>query len=326
LRESGYKLDFKIVYLFGQREDLASKKAAALYAISEEQILFINATSYPHAGARLEKLSVDLAPERIVYITIFYMAFWVSLYVAHSNQCFYQMKYPPRHSGRIRLWGGVRAERTKSIRYLNGDRWLQLSVLDVNLSPSIHEAPRETDGYLNFGSISRIEKILQEGYLDFVLGVLESNAHLRFLYTGRSGEDELLPFALRNHPRAKFLGWVDPADSIRQFDIYLEPFPWGGGDMTILALSSGLPYLTLDTPQNRRFGIYNFLSLISYNSKEAELSFGKTIEQVRCKLIEMSKSFEKRKSNAQAWKNILLQYRADGTREWELFLGLKGLF
>jgi hypothetical protein len=326
LRESGHKFDFKIVYLFGKREGPASKKAAELYGISEEQILFINATNYPDAGARLEKLSIDLAPERIVYITIFFMAFWVSLYVSHPNQCFYQMKYPPRHSGRITLWGGQRAERAKSFRLLNGDRWLQLSVLDTNLPASAFDARREADGYVNFGSISRIEKIRQEGFLDFVLGVLESNEQLRFLYTGRSGEDELLPLALRDHPRAKFLGWVDPADSIRQFDIYLEPFPWGGGDMTILALSSGIPYLTLDTPQNRRFGMYNFLSLVAHNSREAEFSFGKSIEQLKFKLIEMSRSFKKRESNAQAWKNIMLHYRAGGIREWELFLGLNALF
>jgi hypothetical protein len=171
------------------------------------------------------------------------MAFWMSLFVSHPNQKFLQMKYYPLHSGRIKRWaGGYRS--SNDFYMINGCKFEQLPILDLQIAKhELKERDTQTEG-ISIGSISRPEKICDAVYNQFILQLLKANPKLSYLYTGRIEATNLLPETIRKHPRSMGLGWVDPGEAIAKFSIYLEPFPWGGGEMTLLALSAGEPKKT----------------------------------------------------------------------------------
>jgi hypothetical protein len=130
-----------------------------------------------------------------------------------------------------------------------------------------------------------------------------------------------MPDYIANHNRAIALGWVDPLKAIKIYNIYLEPFPWGGGDMTLLALQYGIPYLTLETEENKKFGIYDFIKLLKINNDEIlEFSFCKTINDLARKIILLKTDKELRNKLGKSWRDVIYNYKPQNVERWIEFI------
>lgn len=321
LRKNGYVVHFDIVYLFGDVPG-SRQRAQEIYGIQPEAIHFLSASSYENAGQKLDLLVQRQAYQSILYPTIFWMAYWMSLFVSHANQKFLQMKYYPLHAGRIQSWAG--GQRDEAAFYSIRDcRFEQLAILDLSLSAEMRDdqTPGKLLGKMTLGSISRPEKIANSDYNDFVISLLDQHVEWLYLYTGRPESLSVLPESIRNHPRAKSLGWVDPLQVIHQFSIYLEPFPWGGGDMTLLALESGRPYLTLETEESRRFGIGPFIKIIANQQDEIlQFSFCRSLDELRERFLQLAADADMRYRLGEAWKKAIASYQPRGVERWVDFL------
>jgi hypothetical protein len=314
LRSNGVNFNIEIAYLFGS--DISREKASNLYNIPLTSIHYIDATCYIHAGKKLNELTKNLRCQGIIYPSIFYMAYWMSLLVPHNNQKFIQMKYYPLHSGRIRDWfGGYRGPG----RYyqIKNCKFEQLPILDLRLHNTLISQLQRDPEPLTFGSISRPEKISSPGYNQFIFDLLDSHISLNYLYTGRQESLHLIPENIRLHPQSKALGWVEPSISISNFSIYLEPFPWGGGEMTLLALESGLPYLTLETKENIEFGIYGFIKSIAVgNDPILQFSFCNSMSILRERIGILISNSSMRNQLGRAWRQALLSYKPPDIDGW----------
>jgi len=315
LRKNGVNFNVEIVYLFGPNNN--KKIASALYGVPINSIHFLESNNFLEAGECLHKLTFNNKIQGIIYPSIFYMAFWMSLFVAHGNQKFIQMKYYPFHSGRIKHWFG--GYRTFEERYsINGFEFEQLPVLDLQLTKKNSFQKFSSNKYLTIGSISRPEKISDNGYNDFIHDLLNRYPSVTYLYTGRPETISVIPEKVRNHPRSNALGWVDPVIAISQFSIYLEPFPWGGGDMTFLALEHGLPYLTLATKENIDFGVFGFIKhLARDNDPILQFSFCSSITELNDRLRKLILDPSLRFELGQAWRKSILNYRPPLVDNWK---------
>lgn len=324
LRRQGKVLDFDVIYLFDSSPD-ARQRAASLYQIPESSVIFLGADSYQRAGEIL-----DLACRRtnygtVVYPSVFNMAFWMSLFNTHPRQKFLQMKYYPKQAGRIVEWAGGRrtAEEMFTIR---GCNFLQLETLDLGVDLLPESAistttSQATEQAMNFGSISRPEKVADPSYNRFVEMLLRERPLLNYLYAGRPDAVHVIPEAVRNLRNAIAIGWVNPAAAIRQFAIYLEPFPWGGGEMSLLALRAGIPYLSLGTEENIRFGMFDFLRLIAESGPEIlQFSFCKTVDELRAKLLQLVDDATLRRQLGYAWRQHVNDWRPGDIDRWHQFL------
>lgn len=324
LRKNGAPLEFEIVYLFGgSTEERAA--AARLYQISLAAVGFLKSESYADAGKRLDDLTTKREYGTVIYPSIFPMAYWMSLFVAHGNQKFLQMKYFPLHAGRFSAWGCGRKNTERTIE-INGCEFTQLSVLNPKQTSNKFSAPanRVTANLMNtisFGSISRPEKVGDATYNRFVIEMLDQHPDVTYLYAGREQNLGHIPKAVREHSRARALGWVNPEAIISRYQIYLESFPWGGGDMTLLALENAIPYLILDTPANRVVGIYNFLDVIAQSGPELlRFSFCDSISSLAERFGELVSNAELRQSLGKAWSNAINNYQPSDVDAWLSFV------
>lgn len=318
LRSHGEEINIEIVYLFGGIESCAS--ACSLYGLSPSSVHYLQANSYQQASTKLAQVASSRMANGIIYPTIFFMAFWMSLFVSHPNQKFLQMKYYPLHSGRIKRWaGGYRS--SNDFYMINGCKFEQLPILDLQIAKhELKERDTQTED-ISIGSISRPEKICDAVYNQFILQLLKANPKLSYLYTGRIEATNLLPETIRKHPRSMGLGWVDPGEAIAKFSIYLEPFPWGGGEMTLLALSAGVPYLTLETEENKRFGIYGFLRFLADGQDPVlQTSFCRSKNQLRDRVSQLVNDHEFRQVLGRSWQQIIQSYKPPSLGRWRSFL------
>lgn len=300
LQAHGEEVSFEIVYLFGKEE--TRPYACEIYGISPDRVHYLEAISYQAAAAELTKISDLKKVNAIIYPTIFYMAFWMSLFVPHPNQKFVQMKYYPMHAGRINQWAG--GYRCNGTHYrINGYDFEQLPILDLKVTKNNFKTSANPLKEVTIGSISRPEKICNPDYNRFILKILDLHHDINYLYTGRPDAVDCLPRSIIRHPRSKPLGWVEPSEAIGQFSIYLEPFPWGGGEMTLLALNAGIPYLTLDTAENSQFGIYGFLRCLAHGKDPIlQMSFPNSPSQLLERLSQLIKNYELRQELGHAWR------------------------
>jgi hypothetical protein len=322
LRDHDTPVNIEVAYLFGP--DKGRHQAAKLFGIRPESVHYLKATSHLNAAELLDLLAAYLAPHSIIYPSLFFLAFWMSLFVPHPNQKFVQMKYYPWHTGRIKTWfGGYRNSET--YYRINSCNFVQLPVLDLQLSksPQLGQRAQIDQGAVQVGSISRPEKLTDQHYNSLILDLLARHRTVRYLYTGREDSRTLIPGATVLHERSVWLGWVDPISAIQQFDIYLEPFPWGGGDMSLLALEAARPYLTLSSKENLRFGIY---SLIKYIADQGDpilqFSFCRNVLQLGQRLDLLVNDSDLRQKLGNAWRDAVLGYRPPDTNGWgQLFYG-----
>lgn len=314
LRTHAEEVSFEIVYLFGNKE--GHSQACSIYGISPDKVHYLQATTYQEAAERLTQISDTKKANGIIYPTTFYMAFWMSLFVQHPNQKFVQMKYYPLHAGRIRHWAG--GYRCKGRFYrINGCDFEQLPILNLQVSKSALLTSNCEQKEINIGSISRPEKICDADYNRLILKILDSHPEFNYLYTGRLDAISLLPQSILRHPRAKPLGWVDPIKAISQFSIYLEPFPWGGGEMTLLALDAAIPYLTLETAENTQFGIFGFLRCVAEGGDPIlQTSFSRSPKQLLHQIHRLGKSRELRRDLGNAWQKTIRAYVPPDINGW----------
>lgn len=321
LRKMVQPLNFEVIYLFG--DDLGnSELASKIYDIKPEAIHFLSAGWYVEAGQKLDFLVQRHKYHSILYPTVFWMAYWMSLFVSHSNQKFLQMKYYPLHAGRIKYWAGGQRNEVNFYQIRNC-QFEQLPILDLKLSVELLEnKTQETlPEKITIGSISRPEKIANNEYNMFIFSLVNQHADWLYLYTGKPESLSILPEYIRNHPRAQPLGWVDPLRVIHQFSIYLEPFPWGGGEMTLLALGSGRPYLTLETEESMRFGICPFIKIIANQQDEIlQFSFCSSLEELKDRLVKLAADADLRLRLGEAWKKAVASYQPKGIERWIDFL------
>lgn len=328
LRRQGKVLDFDVIYLFGNLPN-ARQHAAALYQIPESNVIFLAADSYEKAADRLDLACRRTNYRTVVYPSVFAMAFWMSLFNTHPRQKFLQMKYYPLQAGRIAQWAGGR--RTTEERFpIRGCDFLQLETLDlgVDLQPelptpmaSYQASNQAAEQPITFGSISRPEKVADPTYNSFVAMLLRERPSLTYLYAGRPEAVQVIPEAVRNLRNAIAIGWVHPASAIRQFAIYLEPFPWGGGEMSLLALRAGIPYLSLGTEENIRFGMFDFLRLIAVSGPDIlQFSFCRTIDELRSRLFQLIDDEALRRQLGDAWRKQVESWRPGDVERWIDFL------
>lgn len=315
-----HDVDFnvEIVYLFGpsDRRSLASK----LYGLPPDGIHYLSAANYQQAAERLSRLAQTRSAQGIIYPTTFFMAFWMSVFVPHANQKFVQMKYYPLHAGRMSRWAGGYRGPGKHYR-IHGCDYEQLPILDLQIAKRELPFSQAQSGAVSIGSISRPEKVGNPAYNQFILALLKKHPQLSYLYTGRPDALSAIPDSVRNHPRSKSLGWVNPVDAISTFNIYLEPFPWGGGEMTLLALEAGLPYLTLETEESIRFGIYGFIKCMAEGKDPIlQFSFCKSIEQLHERVAVLLSDPQRREQLGRAWREAVLNYTPPGLESWHSLL------
>lgn len=318
-RKNVEDLDCRIIYLFGSENFIGAQE---IFDVPRDNIYFLEASSYENAANKLSLLVNKIEFTNIIYPSIFYLAYWMSLFLNHNNQKFLQMKYYPLHTGRIKEWAGGQRDATEFYN-INGCNFLQLPVLDLcvigNDKVDIDKNRKSDIKY--FGSISRPEKISDDKYNEFVKDLLNQLEGWRYLYAGRLESVQLIPSVVRDHANAQYLGWVNPLETIKNFSIYLEPFPWGGGDMTLLALQAGCPYLTLETDENKAFGIMQFLKIIAMNGRKIlGFSFCKNKAELKNRFIKLSNDAELRMDLGLAWREAILSYRPSMIDNWKNFL------
>lgn len=323
LRTSGFKIDLHIIYAFGTGEINEIQNSSEIYQISNSKIHFLKSNNYIQIGFLLNKIDANYKFKTIIYPSAYYLGFWASITSNHPNQKFISMKYYPLQVGRFSDYGGGRGD--GNTHYLiNSQKWKQLSVLDLFSKLRIGKFNYEElhKKSSTFGSISRIEKSTDDNYQKFVISLLEKKKEIAYYYCGHKSSLKLIDERIRTHERSKFIGWTDPNTSIKLFSIYLETFPWGGGDMSLLALKTGIPYLTLGTMQNKKIGIYRLLKYISsINSSDmAKEVFCDTEEDLEVKFSTMVDSFEYRQSIRNSWLTIIENYIPTDINEWEGFL------
>lgn len=320
LRRQGMHLDFDVIYLFDSFPD-ARQRAAQLYKIPESNLIFLSADSYEKAADRLDLACRRFSYRTVIYPSIFIMAFWMSLFNSHPRQKFLQMKYYPWQAGRIAQWAGGRRSGGECYS-INGFEFLQLETLDLEAeyTPVGLVSSSEPKG-ITFGSISRPEKIANPDYNCFIQSVLSDRHDITYLYAGRQEGIHAIPNTIRQMPNAEYIGWVEPEVAIKDFAIYLEPFPWGGGEMSFLALKSGVPYLSLGTEENIRFGLFDFLRLIADSGPDLlQYSFCNTQEELRGKLLQLADDPALRHMLGDAWRTHIASWRPSDLDTWHNFL------
>jgi hypothetical protein len=105
------------------------------------------------------------------------------------------------------------------------------------------------------GVLAREEKMQDSAYCDIVARCLHRIPNSTFLFSGRDKPVKLikkLQLEQVDH-KAKFLGWVDVDLYSSIIDVFLEPFPFGGGVASLKAINQGCWFVALKTEHS----IYN---------------------------------------------------------------------
>lgn len=304
-----------IVYIFGASS--ATSLARKTWLAPNVSFAFLEARTYTEAFETLGFLLRKQNPKNIIYPSLWFLAYWCSNFLDHSSQKFIVMKYPPPELGNLSAFAAG----------IHVPPYFELCEKWRRLPPAPHPSRKRRkvtdDNFVNIGSISRVEKQLSPEYSDFIFNALEENLSLRYLYTARESELGLLPQWLKTHPRTKFLGWVDPTDAIDFFDIYLETFPWGGGDMSYLAISRKIPYIALETFESKFLGVVSHVQHKFRLSGDSQSGVENNLEDLNKLINELTISPELRSQLGA--KQFEVVFGGDGgersfTEEWGSFL------
>jgi hypothetical protein len=309
-----------IVYAFGQREPTHS--ASHIYGVSEERVVYLNSKDYISAGRNLNKMLLEYPIGSVIYPTAAFFCFWLSLLCRHGNQKFLQMKYYPRQVGRIAEWAGGDEGRDDGLRTVNGEDFTALP-LNLKAIPLIGNRMSKKSESLVVGSISRIEKIQDPTYINLVLDLLSTTNNIEYWITGRAEDAEKVDNRLTSHPRVKFVGWVRPESFMGNIDIYLDPWPQGGGDMSFMAIANGIPYLTLVTEEGRFNGpLSTIQSLARSSSNFATLNryLCKSLDEVKGAVAELVLSAERRKDCSESWRDAANVDETRSVQRWLRYL------
>ena len=91
---------------------------------------------------------------------------------------------------------------------------------------------------------------------------------------------------------------------------YLESFPWGGGEMSLLSLEKEIPYLILETSPNRIVDVYNFLDVIAQScSGRLQFSFCDGLATLASRLEELATYAEPRRVLGKASSQAINVYQ-----------------
>lgn len=323
LKREGLFLDIHVIYAFGKANSQIAHQASIIHGVPISNIHFIEASNYLEVGALVGGLNDCINFKSIIYPSEYYLAYWASLMLPHPNQKFLSMKYFPLKIGRFSDFAGGRGDGNDYF-LINNQEWRQLSILDIFSRTDLEnfDYRRFHSSPTNFGSISRIEKASDDEYQNYIFEVLRRHESLEYIYFGSDKSLHLVSQDLRSHPRAKFLGWANPESAIKLFSIYLETFPWGGGEMSLLALKTGIPYLCLATDENKSIGICRFLMYVAKNDPSGLASevFCYSIDELNVKFDKMIKSIDYRESLRAAWLRIINEYKPADIDSWREFL------
>jgi hypothetical protein len=317
----GEKINLHVAYgtVFDKQ---TQERAAKLYRVSQLNVHFIGRSDIENNGKHLDTLATNLGAKSILFLSLYYYAFWNSLYITKTQTKFLAMKYYPLRTPNIKSYYSGLVDENRSVT-INNTSYIQLPVLDAyfKLGPNQFAKPSNSSR-VTFGSISRAEKLLGQVYNQSILTMLNRQQNAEYIYTGSPPAVDLIPRSVKEHNRSRCLGWVDPKSAIDEYDIYLDPFPWGGGDMTLLALSRGKPYLTLVTEESsNHVGIQSFLKLISASNPTLAYSFCRSTEELHYKFSELSSDSTLRGKLGLEWLNALKCYKPS-VNSWEHLLDL----
>jgi hypothetical protein len=311
-----------IVYAFGPKDPTHS--ASHIYGVSEESVVYLNSKDYISAGRNLNKMLLEYPVGSVIYPTTAFLCFWMSLLCRHGNQKFLQMKYYPRQVGRIAEWAGGDEGRDDGLRTVNGEDYTALP-LNLKAIPVVGNRVTKQSGSLVVGSISRIEKIQDPTYINLVLDLLSTTNNIEYWITGRAEDAEKVDNRLTSHPRVKFVGWVRPESFLGNIDIYLDPWPQGGGDMSFMAIANGIPYLTLVTEEGRFNGplaTIQGLARSASNSTSLNSYLCRSLEEIKAKVAELAVSAERRQICGEAWRGAVSVDQTGSDERWFRFLFL----
>jgi hypothetical protein len=91
--------------------------------------------------------------------------------------------------------------------------------------------------------------------------------------------------------------------------------------MTLLALDSGLPYLSLGTEENKKIGMFDFLRSVAMSGpSDLAFSFCETLEELYGRLIRLVREPVLRGSLGDAWQNHTRTWRSSFADRWYDFL------
>jgi hypothetical protein len=303
LDSKGYFFDICIVYISGSKS--RSETCHQIFSTPKINFFFLEADDFHIGVVKLQKLIDQQKPRTLVYVADYFQAFYFSLLIDHTSQKFLITKYIPLQEGRIIEYAvGRRSQQTHFV--YKGLSYSQLDRLSFPC-PIKTANPKKPLGFFIFGSISRVEKIRDPIYVDFVIKMLSNRKNLIYVFTSQA--TDIVPPKFLGHERCKNIGWVDPMKWIKIFDIYLDPFPFGGGEMSCLAISNLIPYLSCSPHET---GVQSNFAFMSKNCGDSEAEgLCSDIAVLERKFNELMDSEECRDRNVGYWQSVLRRYRPD---------------
>lgn len=130
------------------------------------------------------------------------------------------------------------------------------------------------NGTFRLVSINREEKIKNPVFLQSVVGILRENKNAKFYWTGKTEEVNIKSYFLNQGVgnRCHYIGWVNPKDVLKEFDIFLDT-PSLSGSVAAAAFTAGIPLITFKNSQSWiEFFEQKFHQNIR-NEKSSKLSF-----------------------------------------------------
>jgi hypothetical protein len=291
--------------------------------VNEKNIVFLQAKNYTSAAISLDNFLEKLEIGTVVYPSIAFFCFWMSLICRHGNQKFLQMKYYPKQIGRISQWAGGEDGSSGIGRKVNGESFLTLPA-------DLHGLPRlaSSRSYglktkLYIGSISRIEKIQDPNFYGTIKKLLKKYPFIEYLATGRPGDEKKIPRDILSTGQVTFVGWVEPTIFLGDLDIYIDPWPFGGGDMSYLAMVNGVPFITMQTELGQNAGPLSFIKHIAASSRDAR----KLMNCLPCDEVQFFDVFEslvsselKRAAIGRAWASACEVMSTLNDSRWRSFM------
>jgi hypothetical protein len=273
---SGLSHEIQVRYLI---EKFPNKKARIIYAVGspsqKEKVFYANLnitfihlqcnTNRMHESLdiKLVQLEKAIGSSLITIVTNYVLAFWSSISKANHSYCFYAMRFIPFHISSISKWvtGG-----SKNNIILNDQEWQTVSRPWIkSIDKFINKNKSNT---LKIGSISREGKIDNPQYLSIICNLLKIFPNLEFVLSGRSVRESTInyfkKFNLLN--RVIQMGWVEPREGLSAIDFYIEPFPFGGGEMLYQAIANRIPFIYMTNSCSNLFITDAYLKSI-FNEK-----------------------------------------------------------
>lgn len=106
------------------------------------------------------------------------------------------------------------------------------------------------------GVIGRTEKLNNEVYASTIGRILSGSDNTIFCYACREKPTAFGPLEAQFGNRIVYLGWVDTLVATQVFDVYLDSFPLGSGQVFCEAAAAGKPIVyMIDTPEARQSSI-----------------------------------------------------------------------